>query len=148
MKLFILSFIITGAITAATLVIDADSDSPANSDLPANQVRDRSALLLVLDGVTTGGVYTSITWTRNGTTITNMNPVPGVPNSAIFIGGANELRGGNPCSERMYRPAIQLNGYLPGAYQYTVDNDDTPGAVQSPTLSISGTHFNNTCVSV
>ena len=72
-----------------------------------------------------------------------MNPVPGVPNSEIFIGGGEERVGGDPCSARMYRPALVIRGYLPGVYQYTVDNADTPGDVTSPTFSISGMFINS-----
>ena len=107
------------------------------------QVRDRSALNVVLDGLTTGGDYTAITWTRNGTGLSNMNPVPGIPDSEIFIGGGEERVGGSPCSARMYRPAILLRGYLPGVYQYTVDNADTTGDVRSLTLTISGMSIKN-----
>ena len=127
---------ISGAITAATIQIDEDAS-------PANQFSDRSSLRVILDGVTTGGEYTSITWTRNSTTITNVKPVPGVPNSEIFIGGGSVLQGGDPCSARMYRTAILLRGYLPGVYQYTVDNAQTSGVVTSPTLTIAGMFFNN-----
>ena len=129
------SLFISGAITSATIQIDEGS---------AIQVRDRSALLSVqLDGLTTGARYTSITWTRNGTALSNMNPVSGVPNSQIFIGGGEERVGGNPCEDRMYRPAILLRGYLPGVYRYSVTNADTPGDVQSPTLTISGMFINS-----
>ena len=110
------------------------------------QFRDHSALLLVLDGVTTGARYTSITWTRDRTTLSNLDPVPGVPNSEIFIGGGEELVGGNPCEDRMYRPALLLRGYLPGVYRYTVDNADTPGDVSSPSFNLSGMFFNNICI--
>ena len=72
-----------------------------------------------------------------------MDPVPGVPNSEIFIGGGEQLQGGNPCSARMYRPAILLAGYLPGVYQYTVDNANMPGVVRSPTFTISGSSTND-----
>ena len=72
-----------------------------------------------------------------------MSSVPGIPNSQIFIGGGDELQGGSPCSARMYRPAIALTGYLPGVYQYTVDNADTTGEFTSPTLSISGMFINS-----
>ena len=137
--LYTIFFIISGAITAATIRIDEEANSPPN------KFRDRSSLLVTLDGRTTGGEYTSITWTRNGTTITTLRPVPGVPNSEIFIGGGDELQGGNPCSARMYRPAIVLIGYLPGVYQYRVTNTDTIGDFLSPTLTISGMFFNNIC---
>ena len=130
------SLFISGAITDATIQIDGGSGL---------QVRDRGALRVVLDGLTTGAIYTSITWTRNRTTITTMNPVPGVPNSEIFIAGGDELQGGSPCSARMYRPAILLRGYLPGVYQYTVTNTDTSGDVQSPSFTISGIFINNIC---
>ena len=72
-----------------------------------------------------------------------MNPVPGVPNSQIFIGGGSELQGGDPCSARMYSPAVLIRGYLPGVYQYSVTNADTSGDVTSPTLSISGMFINS-----
>ena len=72
-----------------------------------------------------------------------MKPVPGIPNSEIFIGGGEEIVGGNPCSARMYRAAILIRGYLPGHYRYTVDNSNTPGDVTSPTLSISGMFINS-----
>ena len=133
------SLFISGAITSATIQIDEDAASPAH------QVRDRSALVVVLDGITTGGEYSSITWTRDGTTITAVNPVPGIPNSQIFIGGGEELQGGSPCSARMYRPAIALTGYLPGVYQYSVTNGATTGVVSSPSLTISGMFFNIIC---
>ena len=75
-----------------------------------------------------------------------MNPVPGIPNSQIFIGGGDEIEGGEPCSGRMYRPALLLLGYLPGAYQYSVTNADTTGDVTSETLTISGMFINNICI--
>ena len=102
-----------------------------------NQFRDRSALSVVLDGITTGALYTSITWTRNTTTLSS--------NSQTFIGGGDVLQGGNPCEDRMYRPAILLTGYQPGVYQYSVTNAQTSGDVTSPTLTISGMFFNNIC---
>ena len=74
-----------------------------------------------------------------------MEPVPGVPNSEIFIGGGEEIQGGSPCSARMYRPALLVRGYLPGVYQYIVTNADTTGVVTSPSLNISGMFFNNIC---
>ena len=129
-------FYYSGAITAATIQIDEDAS-------PANQFRDRSSLRVLVDGVTTGADYTSITWTRDGNTLTTVRPVPGVPNSEIFIGGGDELQGGSPCSARMYRPALLLRGYLPGVYQYTVTNADTPGGVSSPSFTISGMFINN-----
>ena len=125
------SLFISGAITSATIRIEVFKP----------QVRDRSALRLTIDGLTTGAKYTSITWTRNGTGLSNMNPVPGIPNSRIYIGGGQEHVGGDPCEYRMYRPAIALTGYLPGVYQYTVDNADTPGDVTSPSFNISGMFF-------
>ena len=126
---------ISGAITSATIRIYVEEEFV---------VRDRSALYVVLGGLTTGARYTSITWTRNGTTLSNMNPVPGIPNSLIFIGGGEEIVA-NPCEDRMYRPAIVLRGYLPGVYQYSVTNDDTTGDVQSPTFTISGMFIYNIC---
>ena len=136
------SLFISGAITAATIQIVEGSTIYEQNEFV---VRDRSALYVVLDGLTTGASYTSITWTRNGTALSNMNPVPGIPSSQIFIGGGEEHMGGNPCSARMYRPAILLQGYLPGVYQYTVDNAETTDDVRSLTLTISGMSINNIC---
>ena len=110
------------------------------------ELRDRSALHLTLDGVITGALYTSINWTRNGTALSNMDPVPGIPNSEIFIGGGEELQGGEPCSARMYRPALFLMGYLPGVYQYIVFNNQTPDGFLPPILTVSGIYLNNICV--
>ena len=133
------SLFISGAITDATIQIDEGANSPPN------QFRDRSSLVVTLDGVTTGALYTSITWTRDGNTLSTVRPVPGVPNSEIFIGGGDELQGGSPCSARMYRPAIVLIGSLPGVYRYSVTNDDITGDITSSTLTISGMFFNNIC---
>ena len=101
------------------------------------QFRDRGALKLTLDGLTRGARYTSVTWTRNGTALSS--------NSQFFIGGGEERVGGNPCTNRMYRPAIVLTGDLPGVYQYSATNADTPGGKTSPTLTIAGMFFNNIC---
>ncbi len=76
-----------------------------------------------------------MTWRRNGSIITN---VVGV----FFIGGGEPRHTGNPpCESKMYRIALQLNGYLPGSYTYTVNNADTedPG-VTSSTVLIQGIH--------
>ncbi len=115
-----------GAITRATINLFANDQ----------QLLDRSRLQLVLEGVTTGAQATSVTWRRNGSMISNVVHV-------FFIGGGETLHTGNPpCADQMYRVAIQMNGYLPGSYTYTVDNADTtdPGFI-SPVFEVQGTHF-------
>ncbi len=77
-----------------------------------------------------------MTWRRNGSMISNVVRV-------FFIGGGETIINTGPCESQMYRVALQLNGYLPGSYEYTVDNADTadPG-VTSSTVLIQGIHLN------
>ncbi len=115
-----------GAITSATIMIGMNP-----------QLLDRNALLLVIEGITTGAQATSVTWRRNGSMITT-----GV--GGFFIGGGETRHTGNPpCESRMYRVAIQASGYLPGSYTYTADNANTadPG-VTSPVFEVQGMHLN------
>ena len=114
-----------GAITSATIMIDGTP-----------RFLDRNDLELVPEGVTTGAQATSVTWRRNGSMITN--------GGGFFIGGGETRHTGNPpCADQMYRVAIQMNGYLPGSYTYTVDNADTadPG-VTSPVFDVQGMYLN------
>ncbi len=115
---------VVGAITHATINID-DNDQ---------QLLDRNRLQLVIEGITTGTQAMSVTWRRNGIMITH--------GGAFYIGGGETIHAGNPCESRMYRVAIQIDGYLPGNYTYTVDNADTadPG-VTSPVFAIQGIVF-------
>ncbi len=59
----------------------------------------------------------------------------------FFIGGGDTIQGNPPCESRMYRVSLQVDGYLPGSYTYTVNNADTedPG-VTSSTVLIQGIH--------
>ncbi len=110
-----------GAITSATINI---ADNP--------KLLDRNALVLVIEGVTTGA-QASVTWRRNGSMITHMVGV-------FFIGGGETIQGNPPCESQMYRVAIEISGYLPGSYTYTADNADTtdPG-VTSSVFEVQGT---------
>ncbi len=93
---------------------------------------DRNDLHLVIDGITTGAQATSVTWRRNGSMIST--------GGGFFIGGGETQHTGNPpCADQIYRVALQVDGYLPGSYTYTVDNDNTtdPG-VTSPIFEIKG----------
>ncbi len=113
-----------GAITNATIYFDTDPGS--------SRLLDRNNLQLVIIGITTGAQATSVTWRRNGIMITS-----GV--GGFFIGGGEIRHTGNPpCASQMYRVAIQMNGYLPGSYEYTVDNANTPSPVTSPVFEVQG----------
>ncbi len=114
-----------GAITSATIMISASPN-----------LLDRNALVLVLEGLTTGAQAKSVTWRRNGSMITT--------GGGFFIGGGETRHTGNPpCESRMYRVAIAISGYLPGSYTYTADNADTtdPG-VTSPVFEVQGMYLN------
>ncbi len=115
-----------GAITSATIMIDGTP-----------RLLDRNDLEITIDGITTGAQATSVTWRRNGSMITS-----GV--GGLFTGGGETRHTGNPpCESRMYRVAMQANGYLPGRYTYIVDNADTadPG-VTSPVFEVQGMYLN------
>ncbi len=125
--LFINIFLLfVGAITSATINLNTESGT--------SRFLDRNNLQLVIDGITTGAQATSVTWSRNGSMITS-----GV--GGFFIGGGETVHTSTPaCESQMYRVALQMNGYLPGSYTYTVDNADTtdPG-VTSPVFEVQGT---------
>ena len=111
-----------GAITNATINLNTD---------PGTRLLDHNDLVLVLEGITTGAQATSVTWRRNGSMITT--------GGGFFIGGGETRHTGNPpCADQMYRVAIQLNGYLPGSYTYTVSNANTPTPVTSPVFKVQG----------
>ncbi len=121
-----------GAITSATI----------NINNCCQRLLDRNNLQLAIEGITTGAQATSVTWRRNGSMITSGA-------GGFFIGGGDTIVGTGPCASHMYRVAIQLNGYLPGSYTYTVDNANTadPGAT-SPVFEVQGMYFNinNLCL--
>ncbi len=56
----LLSYAILGAITNAPIQLDPDSPP---------QLADRNNLVLTIEGITTGGKATSVTWRRNNTII-------------------------------------------------------------------------------
>ncbi len=114
-----------GAITRATINLFANDQ----------RLLDRNDLQLLIDGVTTGAQATSVTWRRNGSMITT--------GGGFFIGGGEARHTGNPpCADQMYRVAIQLNGYLPGSYTYTVSNANTPTPVISTVFEVQGMYLN------
>ncbi len=122
------SLMFVGAITSATINF--------NTYPGTSRLLDRNDLQLVIEGITTGAQQTSVTWRRNGSMITT--------GGGFFIGGGDTLHTGSPpCASRMYRVAMQANGYLPGSYTYTADNADTtdPG-VSSPVFEVQGMYLN------
>ncbi len=117
-----------GAITRVTINF--------NTEPSISRLLDRNDLQLQIDGITTGAQATSVTWRRNGSMITT--------GGGFFIGGGETRHTGSPpCADQMYRVAIQMNGYLPGSYEYTVDNANTtdPG-VTSPVFEVQGMYLN------
>ncbi len=113
---------LVGAITSATINLFANDQ----------RLLDRNDLQLVIDGTTTGAQQTSLTWRRNGIMITT--------GGGFYIGGGDTIHTGNPeCADQMYRVALQVNGYLPGNYTYTVSNANTPTPVTSAVFEVQGT---------
>ncbi len=120
---------IVGAITnAAPIQLDPDE--------PATQLADRDNLLLVIEGITTGGQATSVTWRRNNVMVDRYTRLAG--GSSFFDGGGDTIVGTGPCEMRMYRVALAVIGRLPGSYTYTASNADTPTSVTSPLFIIEG----------
>ncbi len=119
---------IVGAITNATIQLDLDSPP---------QLADRDNLQLVIEGITTGGQATSVTWRRNNVTVDrNTRPAGG---GLLYDGGGETVVGTGPCASRMYRVALLVTGRLPGSYTYTVSNANTPTPVTSPVFEVQGT---------
>ncbi len=120
--------VIVGAITNATIQLDPDEQQ---------QLADRDNLVLIIEGITTGGRPTSVTWRRNNVTVDrNTRPAGG---GSFFDGGGEAIVGTGPCESRMYRVALLVRGLLPGTYTYTVSNADTPTPVTSPVFEVQGT---------
>ncbi len=123
----LLSYAILGAITNAPIQLDPDSPP---------QLADRNNLVLTIEGITTGGRATSVTWRRNNTIIDRHTRV--ADGDSFYDGGGQTIVGTGPCESRMYRVALQLNGYLPGTYTYTVSNANTTTPVTSPVFTVEG----------
>ncbi len=118
---------IVGAITNAPIQLDLD-DAP--------QLADRDNLQLVIEGITTGGQATSVTWRRNNVMIDRNTRLAG--GGSFFDGGGQTIVGTGSCEMRMYKVALAVIGRLPGSYTYTVSNADTPTPVTSPVFLIEG----------
>ncbi len=103
----------------------------------ALELADRNRLELTIEGITTGAQSTSVVWMRNDTNVSR-NTV--LPQGSSFFDGGGEVRhqGSPPCESRMYRVALQMVGYLPGIYSYTVSNDNTVAPVMSPVFEVQG----------
>ena len=125
----ILLFLI-GAITNAAILLENDPAQVAN-----NRLSDRSNLQLVIRGETTGGRTSSVVWRRNGTVVDRTTVVAG---GSFFDGGGQTISDTGPCSTHMYKVALQVTGYLPGEYSYTVNNDQTTSPVTSPVFRVEG----------
>ena len=107
-------------------------------DLKDFDFRTLHQLMVVIEGTTTGAKYINVYWTWNGKQISNGQQVHGVNIGSFFIGELEELKGGDPCETRMYRVSLTISGRLPGVYQYTVINSQSPNGVQSKEITISG----------
>ncbi len=94
--------------------------------------------MLLIEGITTGGRPTSVTWRRNNVMVDRNTRLAG--GGRFFDGGGETIVGTGPCVSRMYRVALQVTGRLPGSYTYTVSNANTPTPVTSPVFIIQGNH--------
>ncbi len=119
--------VIVGAITHAPIQLDPDSPS---------QLADRDNLVLVIEGITTGGQATSVTWERNNAIVDRNTRLAG--GGFFYDGGGETVVGTGPCESRTYRVALLVTGRLPGTYTYNVSNANTPTPVTSPVFTIEG----------
>ncbi len=119
---------IVGAITNATIQLDPDSSL---------QLADRDNLQLIIEGFTTGGQATSVTWRRNNVMVDKNTRLAG--GGSFYDGGGETIVGTGPCESHMYRVALLVTGRLPGSYTYTVSNANTPTPVASPVFEVQGT---------
>ncbi len=119
---------IVGAITNATIQIDPDSPV---------ELADRDNVEFVIEGITTGGQATSVTWRRNDVMVDRNTRLAG--GARFYDGGGDTIVGTGSCESHMYRVALLVNGYLPGTYTYTVSNANTPTPVTSPVFIVQGT---------
>ncbi len=118
---------VSGAITRATVQLDTDRPS---------QLADRNNLQLVIEGITTGGQATSVTWRRNNVMVNRTTRLAG--GGLLYDGGGETIVGTGPCESRMYRVALLVTGRLPGTYTYTVSNANTLTPVTSSVFIIEG----------
>ncbi len=116
---------ISGAINSATVQLDMESPS---------QLADRDNLVLLIEGITTGGQATSVTWIRNNVMVDRNKILAG--GGSFFVAGGETIVGTGSCESHMYRVALLVRGYLPGTYIYTVSNANTPTPVMSPVFEI------------
>ncbi len=123
----LLLYAILGAITNAPIQLDPDSPP---------QLADRDNLVLVIEGLTTGSQATSVTWRRNNVIVDRNTRLAG--GGSFYDGGGDAIVGTGPCESHMYRVALQVRGYLPGTYTYSVSNANTPTPVTSPLFTIKG----------
>ena len=77
-----------------------------------------------------------MTWRRNNNIVDRNTMLAG--GGSFYDGGGETIVGTGPCESHMYRVALQVRGYLPGTYTYTVSNANTPTPVTSPVLTIQG----------
>ncbi len=125
--LHIFNFIILGAITNTSIKIDQGHHL---------ELVIRDDLQFVIEGITTGAQATSVTWRWNGSIVNSQSRPAG---GGLFFEGVREaIVGVGPCEDQRYRVTLQVMGYLPGTYTYTVSNADTPTPVTSPLLLVQG----------
>ncbi len=93
--------------------------------------------MLTIEGITTGGRPTLVTWRRNNLIVNRNTRLAG--GGSFYEGGGETIVTG-PCERRMYRVALLVTGYLPGSYTYTVSNANTSTPVTSPVFEIQGIH--------
>ncbi len=126
-KIFYSHYAIIGAIT--NTLIQLDMDTPL-------QLADHDNVELTIEGITTGGRPTSVTWRRNNVIVDRNTRLAG--GGSFWDRGGQTIVGTGPCERRMYRVALLVTGYLPGTYTYTVSNANTPTPVTSPVFRIRG----------
>ncbi len=117
---------VSGAITNVT--VQLDDYHP--------QLADRDNLQLIIEGITTGGQATSVTWRRNNVIVDRNTRLAG--GRAFYDGGGETIVGTGSCESHMYRVALLVTGRLPGTYTYTVSNANTLNPVTSPVFTIQG----------
>ncbi len=92
--------------------------------------------MLVIEGITTGGRPTSVTWRRNNVIVDRNTRLAG--GGSFYGGGRETIVGAGPCESLMYRVSLLVTGRLPGTYTYTVSNANTPTPLESPVFIIEG----------
>ncbi len=118
---------ILGAITNTTIQLDTD---------PTPQLADHNNFMLTVEGITTGGRATSVTWRRNNNVVDRTTRLAG--GGSFYNEGGEAIVGTGSCESHMYRVALQVTGYLPGTYTYTVSNANTQIQLTSPVFTIEG----------